>query len=94
MQGRGIERTTTGLFMLVTAICGLAFQVPVGRLSDRFDRRIVLAGLGLGFAAAAIVAILLPRTLFAILPVAVLLGGLMSTLYLSAPHTHTTACPR
>src|SRR5262249_48576615 len=81
MQGEGIERTTIGLFMVVTVMGGLAFQVPVGRLSDRFDRRIVLAGLGLGFAVAAIVAIRLPHTLLAILPVAVLLGGLMSTLY-------------
>jgi MFS family permease len=81
MQGEGIERTTIGAFMVVTVMGGLAFQVPVGRLSDRFDRRIVLAGLGLGFAAAAIVAVRLPRTPFAILPVAVLLGGLMSTLY-------------
>jgi MFS family permease len=89
MQGKGIERTTIGLFMLVTVMGGLAFQVPVGRLSDRFDRRLVLAGLGLGFAAAAIVAILLPRTLFAVLPVAVLLGGLMSTLYpICVAHAH------
>jgi MFS family permease len=89
MQAKGIERTTIGLFMLVTVMGGLAFQVPVGRLSDRFDRRIVLAGLGLGFVAAAIVAILLPRTLLAILPVAVLLGGLMSTLYpICVAHAH------
>jgi MFS family permease len=89
MQGENIERTTIALFMLVTVMGGLAFQVPVGWLSDRFDRRIVLAGLGLGFATAAIVAILLPRTLFALLPVAVLLGGLMSTLYpICVAHAH------
>jgi len=89
MQGEGIERTTIGLFMVVTVMGGLAFQVPVGRLSDRFDRRIVLAGLGLGFAVAAIIAIRLPHTLLAILPVAVLLGGLMSTLYpICVAHAH------
>ena len=89
MRGEGIERTAIGLFMVVTLMGGLAFQVPVGRLSDRFDRRIVLAGLGLGFAAAAIVAVRLPCTLFAILPVAVLLGGLMSTLYpICVAHAH------
>ena len=71
--------------MVVTVMGGLAFQVPVGRLSDRFDRRIVLAGLGLGFAAAAIVAVRLPRTPFAILPVAVLLGGLMRLRPASTP---------
>ena len=51
MQDEGIERATIALFMLVAVLGGLAFQVPVGRLSDRFDRRIVLAALGLGFAA-------------------------------------------
>jgi MFS family permease len=37
MQGEGIERATIALFM-VAVLGGLAFQVPVGRLSDRFDR--------------------------------------------------------
>jgi hypothetical protein len=37
----------------------LAFQVLIGRLSNRFDRRIVLAALGLGFAGAAVALVLL-----------------------------------
>ena len=37
----------------------LAFQVLIGRLSHRFDRRIVLAALGLGFAGAAVALVLL-----------------------------------
>jgi MFS family permease len=60
---------------------GLAFQVPVGRLSDRFDRRIVLAALGLGFAGAAVALMVLPRSLPMVLTTAALLGGFMSTLY-------------
>ena len=81
MQSKGIERATIGLFMLVAVLGGLAFQVPVGRLSDRFDRRIVLAALGVGFAGAAVALIHLPRTLPLILPAAAVLGGFMSTLY-------------
>ena len=81
MQSKGIERATIGLFMLVAVLGGLAFQVPVGRLSDRFDRRIVLAALGVGFAGAAVALIHLPRTLPVILPAAAVLGGFMSTLY-------------
>jgi MFS family permease len=81
MQSKGVERTTIGLFMLVVVLGGLAFQVPVGRLSDRFDRRIVLAALGVGFAGAAVALIHLPRTFSVILPAAALLGGFMSTLY-------------
>ena len=67
--------------MLVSVLGGLAFQVPVGRLSDRFDRRIVLAALGLGFAGAAVAVVVLPRSLPMVLTMAALLAGLMSTLY-------------
>jgi MFS family permease len=89
MQDQGTERTTIALFMLVAVLGGFAFQIPVGRLSDRFDRRIVLALLSLGFAGTAIVMVLLPRSLPAILPAAVLLGGFMSTLYpVCVAHAH------
>jgi MFS family permease len=89
MQGEGIERATIALFMLVAVLGGLAFQVPVGRLSDRFDRRIVLAALSLGFAGTAVALILLPRSLPAVLPAAALLGGFMSTLYpVCVSHAH------
>ena len=54
MQGENIDRATIALFMLVAVLGGLVFQVPVGRLSDRFDRRIVLAALSLGFAVTAV----------------------------------------
>lgn len=81
MQDKGIARTTIALCMLVAVIGGLAFQVPVGRLSDRFDRRLVLTALGLGFAGAAIALVYLPPSLPMILPAAALLGGFMSTLY-------------
>ena len=81
MQGEGIERGTIALFMLVAVLGGLAFQIPVGRLSDRFDRRIVLAALGLGFSGTAVALVLLPHSLPVVLPAAALLGGFMSTLY-------------
>jgi MFS family permease len=80
MQNKGIERPTIGLFMLAAVLGGLAFQVPVGRLSDRFDRRIVLAALGVGFAGAAVALVHLPR-IPVILPAAAMLGGFLSTLY-------------
>src|SRR5215831_9857830 len=77
MQDQGIARETIALFMLVAVLGGFAFQIPVGRLSDRFDRRMVLALLGLGFAVTALVMVLSPRRLQMILPAAVLLGGFM-----------------
>jgi MFS family permease len=89
MQGKGMPADTIGLFMLVAVLGGLAFQLPVGRLSDRFDRRIVLAGLGAGLAAAAVMMIHLPRSLPVVLPVAALFGGLLSTLYpVCVAHAH------
>jgi MFS family permease len=89
MQDQGTERTTIALFMPVAVLGGFAFQIPVGRFSDRFDRRIVLAVLGLGFAVTAFAMVLLPRSLAAVLPAALLLGGFMSTLYpVCVAHAH------
>jgi MFS family permease len=89
MQDQGTTRTTIALFMLVAVLGGFAFQIPVGRLSDRFDRRIVLALLSLGFALTALVMVLLPHPLPTILPAAALLGGFMSTLYpVCVAHAH------
>jgi len=89
MQDQGTPQATIALFMLVAVLGGFAFQIPVGRLSDRFDRRIVLAFLGLGFAGTAFVMVFLPRSLPTILPAAVLLGGFMSTLYpVCVAHAH------
>jgi MFS family permease len=89
MQDAGTARTTIALFMLVAVLGGLAFQVPVGWLSDRFDRRLVLAALGLGFAGLAVILVHLPRSLPVVLPPAALLGGFMSTLYpVCVSHAH------
>ena len=81
MQDDGIKRETIALFMLVAVVGGLAFQVPVGRLSDRYDRRIVLAAVGLGFAGVSIALVQLPPSWTVLAPAAALLGGFMSTLY-------------
>jgi MFS family permease len=81
MQDDGFARGTIAIFMLVAVLGGLAFQVPVGRLSDRFDRQTVLAALSLGFAAAAIGLVNLPHSPPFVFPAAALLGGFMSTLY-------------
>jgi hypothetical protein len=51
MQDEGIARETIAMSMLVAVLGGLAFQVPIGRLSDRFDRRIVWPRLALALRA-------------------------------------------
>jgi len=89
MQARGNDATTIGLVMLAAVLGGLAFQVPAGNLSDRYDRRRVLAGLCLGLAGTSIALIYLPRTLLAVLPTAFLFGGFLATLYpVSIAHAH------
>jgi len=81
MSQNNIPQETIALFMLVAVLGGFVFQIPVGRLSDRGDRRVVLTGLALGFSAAAVLLDLVPTRLAWVLPVAALLGGFMSTLY-------------
>jgi len=89
MQDEGIARETIAISMLAAVLGGLAFQVPIGRLSDRFDRRIVLAALGVGVAGTAAALVLLPHSLPVVLPAAALLGGFMSTLYpVCVAHAH------
>ncbi|WP_119270579.1 MFS transporter [Taklimakanibacter deserti] len=89
MQGVGIERTTIGFCMLAAVLGGLAFQLPIGWLSDRSDRRVVLAVLCTGLAMSAGTLVFMPRSLPAILLVSFLLGGFMSTLYpVSVAHAH------
>ena len=89
MQSQGVGYETIGLFMLAAVLGGLAFQTPVGRLSDRLDRRFVLAALAIGFACAAVTLAHLPRSLPMVLSVAALLGGFMSTLYpVCVAHAH------
>jgi MFS family permease len=89
MQDQGTDRATIALFMLVAVLGGFAFQIPVGHLSDQFDRRIVLALLSFGFAGTALVMVLLPRANSTMLPAAILLGGFMSTLYpVCVAHAH------
>jgi MFS family permease len=80
--------------MLVAVLGGLAFQVPVGKLSDRFDRQTVLSALSLGFAGAAIALVILPHSRPVVFPAAALLGGFMSALYpvcVADAHDHMPA---
>jgi len=81
MQDEGIDQSTIALFMFAAVLGGLVFQVPVGWVSDRVDRRRVLAVLGLGFACTAVLLVLLPHRQWIVLPAAALLGGFLATLY-------------
>ncbi|MDX1594284.1 MAG: MFS transporter [Gammaproteobacteria bacterium] len=51
----GLDLDGIALFMGVLIFSGLLLQLPLGRLSDRLDRRIVIAGTALGVCAASLV---------------------------------------
>lgn len=53
----GLGREAVGTFMSAAILGGAALQFPIGRLSDRNDRRLAIMGVGL---AAAALAVLLP----------------------------------
>jgi len=54
----GLSLTATSLFMACAILGGLVLQLPIGRLSDRFDRRKVLAGTSFATALACVAVIL------------------------------------
>ncbi|UEM02932.1 MFS transporter [Skermanella rosea] len=54
VQARGGTVEDVGLFMMVAILSGFLMQFPMGRLSDRFDRRTVFLGAIAGVSAAAV----------------------------------------
>jgi len=90
--GHGIGLTVSGisLYMGATVLSGLILQWPAGLLSDRFDRNIVMAGLGLAVAAISLAIALLMRESFSLLlTLTILYGGVAFTLYpVAVAHTH------
>ncbi len=92
--GAGLTVHSAALFMGLVTACGALGQWPIGRLSDRVDRRLVLIGL---LVAAAIVGLL-----FAVLPVtgtvwfvlAVFFGLAIAPTYsIAAAHAYDHAQP-
>lgn len=80
----GLSVSEAALFMSVVVLGGLIFQLPIGVLADRYDRRFVMSGalLAVGIAwgtLAGFVASGLPFT--ALLIVGMAFGGAMSSVY-------------
>ncbi|WP_324754187.1 MFS transporter [Roseovarius sp. Pro17] len=80
----GLSVSESAMFMSVVVLGGLAAQIPMGVLADRYDRRIVMSGalIAVGTAwgtLAGFVASGLP--LVALLIVALAFGGAMSSVY-------------
>lgn len=91
-QSIGLSLTQTSAFMASGIMGGLLLQWPLGRLSDRIDRRWVLAGAALGTAAASVAIILAGNRSPQLFAATVLFGSFCFTLYsLSASHTNDLA---
>lgn len=80
----GLDVLQVSLFMSSVILGGMVLQWPIGRISDRYDRRTVLVLILLVVAlacVAGILAALMGDPLAALLGVGVLLGGSMTTIY-------------
>lgn len=84
----GLDDFDVSVFMGATIIAGLAMQWPAGKLSDKYDRRIVLMGVFFAVALACVAMVVVLRVHPAwTLAVACLYGGLSFTTYsLSVAH--------
>jgi MFS family permease len=86
----GLDNAGVALFIAAAIFGGALLQWPIGHLSDRFDRRVVLMWVALGSALmAALIFATSDRSLVFLVGVTALYGGLSFSLYaLSVAQTH------
>lgn len=91
----GLEAPDLTLFLSAVVLGGAVFQLPLGRLSDRYDRRLVLLGTATIGALLSVLLALLPGVFPASLSVlAFLWGGCVMTQYaISLAHANDRAAP-
>lgn len=77
----GFSVPQISLFMIMLLLGGVLFQWPIGRLSDRYDRRTVLMVVTFAAAVAAVVTSLLAHAFTAFLAATFLFGGMMMPMY-------------
>ncbi len=78
----GMDTVETAQFMASALFGGLLLQWPIGKLSDRIDRRTVIIGLGAAIMIIGALFVMLPLwSPFSLILVAPILGGVIFTLY-------------
>jgi len=91
----GISTAEIALMMSLVVVAGAVMQMPAGRISDRTDRRYVLAAVSLGAAAVGVLIFLVaPRSGMAVIGMTAAYGALAYTLYSVAvahANDHATA---
>lgn len=86
---KGLSVLEISIFVAAIYTGGLFFQYPIGWLSDRMDRRQLIAGVALACGVTAFVAAFAPLPFVGLAVVAVLIGGLANPLYaLLLAHTN------
>lgn len=86
---KGLSVLEISIFVAAIYTGGLFFQYPIGWLSDRMDRRQLIAGVALACGATAFLAAFAPLPFAGLAVVAVLIGGLANPLYaLLLAHTN------
>ena len=80
---RGVGMNTANLTMFMSAVVlgGAIFQLPLGRLSDKLDRRVVVLGSSLVGALLSVAIVLFSYNPQVLLVLALLWGGMVMTLY-------------
>lgn len=91
----GLSASMVGLMMSVAVVFGAIIQIPVGRLSDRMDRRIVMTGTAIVAASAGIALFIFrPATASVILPFIGIYGAMAYALYsIAVAHANDFAGP-
>jgi len=95
-QGSGFKVSEVSYFMGAAITSGLLFQYPLGRISDRYDRRYVIVGVALATAFVSLgMAALAGSSKPALIALACLYGGCSFTLYpLGVAHANDFLEPR
>ncbi|MDN5788156.1 MFS transporter, partial [Pseudorhodobacter sp.] len=80
----GLSVSEAAMFMSVVVLGGLAFQVPIGMLADRFDRRVVMAGILIAVGTSwGLLSFSIANgiSLFVLMALALAFGGAISSVY-------------
>lgn len=93
-RGVGLETAQLTLFMSAAVLGGVLFQVPLGRISDHYDRRLVLFFSSLLGATISLVLALVAGLGNLLLAAAIAWGGMVMTMYaISLAHASDHADP-
>jgi MFS family permease len=91
----GLDPSTIAIMVSVTIFFGAMAQFPAGKLSDRIDRRYVLAGLaGLGAVAGLAIAAIQPSNIIVLMTLISVYGAAANSLYpIAVAHANDYAAP-